>query len=254
MFLIQLSVVLADKIDTTILGFALDPTRARPNAVYDVVSKPFVADPPDGLDARLPGDAGGREPGGGARRRGGWSGSSTTARGCTSACSCRWRCWPGSTPGRSCRSGSATGSATTPADGPAAAALPGGDDPAGDLGARRRWPSAWARSRSIALSALVGSLVNLPISYVPDGPAGRSSGVIWGTVLTTLFSNLLVPGDLRLPRPGDPAGDVPGPDPERPAGRGRRAGRRRPGSARPDPARPRGLGRSWPDRSPCWPT
>ena len=29
--------------------------------------------------------------------------------------------------------------------------------------------------------------------------------MIWGTVLTTLFSNLLVPGRLRLPRAGDPA-------------------------------------------------
>ena len=41
MFLIQLSVVLADKLDTTILGFALaDPGGAI--AVYNVVSKPFL--------------------------------------------------------------------------------------------------------------------------------------------------------------------------------------------------------------------
>src|SRR4029077_1387584 len=41
MFLMHLSVVLADKIDTTILGFALsDPGPA--NAVYQVVSKPFA--------------------------------------------------------------------------------------------------------------------------------------------------------------------------------------------------------------------
>ena len=41
MFLIQLSVVLADKIDTTVLGFALtDPEEAV--AAYAVVSKPFL--------------------------------------------------------------------------------------------------------------------------------------------------------------------------------------------------------------------
>ena len=52
--------------------------------------------------------------------------------------------------------------------------------------------------------ALVGSLVNLPLSIVLTMWLGVS-GVIWGTVLTTLFSNLLVPGihifrvlDIRL--------------------------------------------------------
>lgn len=45
----------------------------------------------------------------------------------------------------------------------------------------------------VALSALAGSLVNLPLSYVLTRRLG-TQGVIWGTVLTTLFSNLLVPG------------------------------------------------------------
>ena len=45
----------------------------------------------------------------------------------------------------------------------------------------------------IALAALAGSLVNLPISCYLTARLGVS-GVIWGTVLTTLFSNLLVPG------------------------------------------------------------
>ena len=45
----------------------------------------------------------------------------------------------------------------------------------------------------IALAALVGSLVNLPISCYLTARLGVA-GVIWGTVLTTLFSNLLVPG------------------------------------------------------------
>jgi O-antigen/teichoic acid export membrane protein len=46
----------------------------------------------------------------------------------------------------------------------------------------------------IALSALAGSAVNLPISCYLTARLGSVSGVIWGTVITTLFSNLLVPG------------------------------------------------------------
>ena len=45
----------------------------------------------------------------------------------------------------------------------------------------------------VSLSPLVGSLVNLPLSYYLTTRLGVS-GVIWGTVLTTLVSNLLVPG------------------------------------------------------------
>ncbi len=45
----------------------------------------------------------------------------------------------------------------------------------------------------IAMSVLVGSVINLPISCYLTARLGVS-GVIWGTVLTTLFSNLLVPG------------------------------------------------------------
>ncbi len=45
----------------------------------------------------------------------------------------------------------------------------------------------------IALAALAGSVVNLPISCYLTARLGVA-GVIWGTVLTTFFSNLLVPG------------------------------------------------------------
>jgi O-antigen/teichoic acid export membrane protein len=45
----------------------------------------------------------------------------------------------------------------------------------------------------IALAALAGSIVNLPISCILTARLGVE-GVIWGTVLTTLFSNLLIPG------------------------------------------------------------
>ncbi|MFO0960567.1 MAG: oligosaccharide flippase family protein [Isosphaeraceae bacterium] len=47
--------------------------------------------------------------------------------------------------------------------------------------------------RVIALSALAGSIVNLPLSYALTLRMGVS-GVIWGTVLTTLISNGLIPG------------------------------------------------------------
>lgn len=56
----------------------------------------------------------------------------------------------------------------------------------------------------IAIAAIVGAVINLPLSYVLTLQMGIS-GVIWGTVLTTLFSNLLIPAvytfrilDMRL--------------------------------------------------------
>jgi O-antigen/teichoic acid export membrane protein len=56
----------------------------------------------------------------------------------------------------------------------------------------------------IALASLVGSMVNLPVSCYLTARLGVA-GVIWGTVLTTLVSNFLVPGiylirelDIRL--------------------------------------------------------
>ena len=45
----------------------------------------------------------------------------------------------------------------------------------------------------VAIAALVGSLINFPLSLYLTVKLGVS-GVIWGTVVTTLFSNLLVPG------------------------------------------------------------
>ena len=53
--------------------------------------------------------------------------------------------------------------------------------------------------RPIALASLLGSLVNLPISYALTRQVGVA-GVIWGTVLTTLVANLLVPALILFPR------------------------------------------------------
>jgi hypothetical protein len=50
-----------------------------------------------------------------------------------------------------------------------------------------------SKIKVMALSALAGSLVNLPVSCYLTARLGVA-GVIWGTVLTTFVSNLLVPG------------------------------------------------------------
>ena len=49
------------------------------------------------------------------------------------------------------------------------------------------------RVKVIAISSLSGALVNLPISCFLAARMGVE-GVIWGTILTTFFSNFLVPG------------------------------------------------------------
>ena len=46
---------------------------------------------------------------------------------------------------------------------------------------------------ALAVSALAGSLINVPISYMLTLRLGVA-GVIWGTVLTTFISNLIIPG------------------------------------------------------------
>ena len=46
----------------------------------------------------------------------------------------------------------------------------------------------------IAWTALIGAVINLPLSFVLTWVWNDVSGVIWGTVLTTLFSNLIAPG------------------------------------------------------------
>jgi O-antigen/teichoic acid export membrane protein len=47
--------------------------------------------------------------------------------------------------------------------------------------------------KMVALSPLAGSLLNVPLSFFLTTRLGVS-GVIWGTVLTTLISNMLIPG------------------------------------------------------------
>jgi O-antigen/teichoic acid export membrane protein len=191
MFLIQLSVVLADKIDTTILGFVLaDPGPA--NAVYQVVSKPFLQ-----------------------IRQMGWSLAYFVMPAVASLWAAR----------------DERGLDRVKYDGPRlhlGVLLPVallawvyagpflslwvgnrlGYDAAGEAWLLRLFLIAaipiviavqvqmaigMNRIAVVALAALAGSLINLPLSYYLTRRLGVS-GVIWGSVLTTLGSNLLIPG------------------------------------------------------------
>lgn len=188
-FIIQVSVVLADRIDTTILGFALPQGVAGPaTAVYQVVSKPFTQ-----------------------VRQTGWMLTYLVMPAVASLAA----------------AGDAAGLERLKYDG--SRFLIGLLTPITLLAAFDAAPflhlwvgpryaaEAWlmrlfliatlplmvsvlvqmsigvGNVKVIALAALIGSLVNLPISYVLTMRLGVA-GVIWGTVLTTLFSNLLVPG------------------------------------------------------------
>jgi Na+-driven multidrug efflux pump len=192
MFLIQLSVVLADRIDTTILGFALpDPEQAI--AVYQVISKPFVQ-----------------------IRQTGWMLAYLVMPAVASLAAARDErsldrikydgprlhlglllpiallAWIYAAPFLSLWVGNRLGS-----------------DPASVAWLLRLFLVAtfpllltvqvqmaigMNRIEVVALSSLAGSLINLPISYFLTVRLGSVEGVIWGTVLTTLFSNLLIPG------------------------------------------------------------
>ena len=197
MFLIQLSVVLADKVDTTILGFVLDDEAA--NAVYMYVSKPF-----------------------GQIRQTGWTLAYLVMPAVASLAASRdlrglervkydgtrlhigvllpisllaWvyagpflSLWVGDTLGYDATRLAPLFRLFLVATLPLVLAVP------------VQMAIGMNKIKVVALAALVGSLVNLPISYYLTRRLGASgvipgvSGVIWGTVLTTLFSNLLVPG------------------------------------------------------------
>lgn len=193
MFLIQLSVVLADKIDTTMLGLALPHEPELGLSIYSVVSKPFSQ-----------------------IRQVGWMLASLVMPAVASLAAAH----------------DERGLERVKYDGPRlhiGLLLPVallawiyaspfltlwvGND-LGDEGARMApWlmrlflvatvPLLLAvhaqmaigmnKIAVIALAALAGSVFNLPISYYLTRQLGVE-GVIWGTVLTTVFSNFLIPG------------------------------------------------------------
>ncbi len=250
-FLIQLSVVLADKVDTTILGFVLDDPGPA-NAVYDLVSKPF---------AQL-------------RQTAGML-ASMVMPAVASLAAAR----------------DARGLERIKYDGPRlhlGLLLPVAllawiyAGPFLSLWVGDRLGYDAARAAPLMRLFLLATIPLVIVGTRPDGhrhgPAqgrravgpGRGAGQPAdqlraddpaGGLRRDLGHGaddaLLQPagtGDPRLPRPGDQAGDVPGPVPGRPAGRGRRPGGGDLRLPRPDPARPRGLGRPGPSASPCWHT
>jgi Na+-driven multidrug efflux pump len=190
--LIQISVVLADKVDTTILGFML-PKPAGPHiAVYDVVSKPFLQ-----------------------LRQTGWMLAYMVMPAVASLAAARDECglervkydgtrlhlgallpvgllaWIYARPFLSLcfadRLGFDAGDAAPLMRLFLIAAIPL------VLSVPVQMSIGINKIKVIALAALIGSLVNLPVSCYLTSRLGVA-GVIWGTVLTTLFSNLLVPG------------------------------------------------------------
>jgi O-antigen/teichoic acid export membrane protein len=191
MSLIQLSVVLADKIDTTILGFVLNEPGPA-NTVYKLASTPFLQ-----------------------IRQAGWSWAYFVVPAVASLQAARdeWGldrikydgsrlhlgallpvallAWIYAEPFLSLWVGDQFGYVAAEAA-PLLqlfliAALPI------VIAVQAQMAIGMNRIEVIALAALAGSLVNLPVSYVLTRHYGVV-GVIWGSVLTTFFSNLLVPG------------------------------------------------------------
>ena len=193
LFLVQLSVVLADRVDTTVLGFAADDPELA-NEIYYVVSKPFLM-----------------------LRQTGWTLAYMVLPAVASLVAAR----DDSALDRIKYDGTRLHlAAVLPATLLAAVyaapflTLWVGDKLTGYPDAKAVAPllrlflvatiplilsvpvqAAFGMNRVkfVALAALGGALVNLPLSYFLTLRLGVS-GVIWGTVLTTLFSNLLIPG------------------------------------------------------------
>nr|WP_303652903.1 oligosaccharide flippase family protein [Paludisphaera mucosa] len=191
MALMQVSVILADKIDATILGFVI-PDPGQANAVYDVVSKPFLQ-----------------------LRQTGWMLAYMVMPAVASLVAARDE--------RSLERVKYDGTRMH-----AASILPIGllgflyaspfltlwvgdrlGRPAAEVAPLMRlfltaaiplilsvpvqMAIGFNKIPVIALAALGGAIVNLPISYYLTKQIGVA-GVIWGTVVTTFFSNLIIPG------------------------------------------------------------
>ena len=191
MFLIQLSVVLADKIDTTILGFALaEPGPAT--AVYQVVSKPFLQIRQSGwtlaymVMPAVASLAAARDVRGLERIK--YDGTRLHVGALLPVALLAWvyaspflTLWVGDKLGYPAESVAPLLRLFLVAVIPLVLSVP----VQASLGMNRIEVVAWA--------ALGGAIVNLPVSFFLTLKYGVQ-GVIWGTVLTTLFSNLLVPG------------------------------------------------------------
>jgi Na+-driven multidrug efflux pump len=191
--LIQISVVLADKLDTTILGFMLDRGEAElAESVYNVVSKPFIQLRQTGwmlaymVMPAVASLAAARDERGLERVK--YDGTRLHIGVLLPVGLLAWiyagpflSLWMSRYLGYDAGREAPLMRLFLVATLPLALSVP------------VQMAIGLNKIKVIALSALAGSLVNLPVSCYLTSWLGVS-GVIWGTVLTTLFSNLLVPG------------------------------------------------------------
>jgi Polysaccharide biosynthesis C-terminal domain len=191
MALIQISVIMADKVDTTVLGF-LHPDPGQANAVYDVVSKPFLQLRQTGwmlaymVMPAVASLAAARDLRGLERVK--YDGTRLHIGALLPIGLLGWiyagpflSLWVGN------RLGYDAGKEAYLMQLFLTAAIPL------ILSVPVQMAIGINKIEVIALAALAGSLINLPISCYLTYHIGVA-GVIWGTVLTTFFSNLLVPG------------------------------------------------------------
>jgi hypothetical protein len=189
--LIQVSVVLADKVDTTVLGFIL-PAPGPATAVYDVVSKPFLQLRQTGwmlaymVMPAVASLAAAHDERGLERVK--YDGTRLHMGALLPVGLLAWiyagpflSLWIGARLGYDAARVAPLMRLFLLAAIPLALSVP----VQMSIGVRK--------ISMIALAALAGSVINLPVSCYLTWRLGVA-GVIWGTVLTTFFSNLLVPG------------------------------------------------------------
>ncbi len=194
MFLIQLSVVLADKLDTTILGYTLENAGAA-TAVYTIVSKPFSLIRQSGwmlaymVMPAVASLAAARDAHGLNRVK--YDGTRLHIGALLPIPLLAWiyapqvlTLWIGDRLEGVADASVAAGSmrlfllATLPLV----------------LSVPAQVSLGMNKIKVIALCSISGALVNLPVSIVLTLWLKNINGVIFGTVLTTLFSNFLIPG------------------------------------------------------------
>lgn len=192
MALIQISVVLADKVDTTILGFMIKTDPGAANAVYDVVSKPFLQLRQTGwmlaymVMPAVASLAAARDLRGIERVK--YDGTRLHVGALLPIGLLGWiyagpflTLWVGNRLGYDATNVAPLMQLFLTAAAPLVLSVP------------VQMAIGINKIEVIALAALGGSLINLPVSCYLTSRIGVA-GVIWGTVLTTFLSNLVVPG------------------------------------------------------------
>lgn len=194
MALIQISVVLADKVDTTILGFVIQDDPGKANAIYDVVSKPFLQLRQTGwmlaymVMPAVASLAAARDAMGMERIK--YDGTRLHV---ASLLPIGLLGWIYATPFLTLWIGDRLGDGAAAADvAPLMRLFLTASIPL-ILSVPVQMAIGINKIEVIALAALGGALVNLPVSYALTSYLGVV-GVIWGTVATTFISNLLAPG------------------------------------------------------------